>query len=116
LAYGFQYRTSTLVSNIEPALSPARQTSRELLFKILFVHALPKLEASSSDFYNILFTGLRLKVEKVVEEVEIRLYAKECFAKVDKNSYVQNGIEVKLVKLDAIIEEKTTEEIGNREA
>lgn len=41
----------------------------------------------------------------------MRLYAKEGFAKVDKNSYVQNGIGVQVVKFDAIMEEKTAEEI-----
>jgi hypothetical protein len=74
------------------------------------------LETSSSNFYNILFTRLRLKVIKVAEEVEMRLYAKECFAEVDKNGYVRNEIGVKVVKLDAIMEEKTMEEIGSKEA
>jgi hypothetical protein len=63
-----------------------------------------------------MFTGLRLKVKKVAEEVEMRLYAKEGFTKVDKNGYRQNGIGVQVVKLDAIMEKKTTEEIGSREA
>jgi hypothetical protein len=50
-------------------------------------------------------------MEEVAEEVEVGFYPQEDFTKMNKDGKVENRIGVKMMELDAIIEEKAAKEI-----
>lgn len=64
-----------MVSNIEPASCPPRQTSQEFVLDVFLLHTLPKLETGTTNFRDILLTGLRFEMEKVAEKTEVGFYA-----------------------------------------
>jgi hypothetical protein len=100
-----------MVSNVEPLLPPPRQTSQEPVGDVLLFHPLPQLQSGTTDFIHGTLAGLWFEMEEVAEEVEVGFYPQEGFTEMNKDGNVENRIGVEVIELDAIIEEKTMEEI-----
>jgi len=91
-----------VVPYIEPTFSPPGQTTRGIIVHVLGFFPLLQLEATPPNSASRLGIGLRLEMEDIMKQIPVRPNTEKCFAEMNKNRNVDNGIGSEVVDLDAI--------------
>jgi hypothetical protein len=103
-----------VVANIEPFGIPVLVRLYQLVRQVLVSRIFPHLNSSPSDYSRVIGTQLRLHSEKLPEQNPVGVDSHKRFTEVHENRNVEDAIGIKVQVLDAVVPEKTFEEVAGR--
>jgi hypothetical protein len=100
-----------VVCDIEPLGLPVLVRINEFVCQVLIDRIFSHLDASPSDYSQVVGAWLRLHTEEFPEQDPVGLDSHKCLAEVYKYGDVKNAIGVQVQVLDTVVLEQTLEEI-----
>jgi hypothetical protein len=100
----------SMVFDVKPLVFPPRKVWGEFVWKVFFAGLLTQLDAGAP-YYSKFFHGwLGFDAEEETEQIPVGFDSKKCFAEVDEDGNVANGIRVEVMDLKPVIIKKATKE------
>ena len=91
---------------------PTRKAGRGAILDVFYPPTLFQLKAASPYFTRILQIWKRFQMEEIAEEIPVGLDPQECFAEMNKDRNVKNGVWGQMLDLNPIEIKESAKEIG----
>jgi hypothetical protein len=98
-----------MIFDIKPMIFPPGNVGGEFVCKVLVACLLSQLDASAPYNRWILGGGLWFDLKEEAEKISVGFNSEKCFAKVNKDGNVANGVWVEVMELKPIIVKKAME-------
>jgi hypothetical protein len=104
-----------VVRDVKPLGLPVLVRVDELIRQVLVGGVFMHLNASCSDYSQVVGARLQLHTEEFSEQYLVGFDPHEGFTEVDEDGDVKNSIRVQVQVLDTVVLEETLEEVTRRE-